>query len=287
MTCICCNSNQLIPQLISSRDYLECLHCGFIFSAERLNNKLKSRVTDHYQNIDPHERVANSKRSFFKSTLNYLSSEIKNKDKSILDIGCGFGYFLELASRAGWNTFGVEIVDAAVKTAREKVGETRIFHGFLKDAYYSDECFDVITLWDVLVMFDTPFGELKECYRILKQRGKIGIRVRNALFQKMTYKIYLPFRNVASWLDIKKPYVFHQSNFGEKSLRLLLQKVGFKNIQITNSPLTEGDPYSLTQIEELTSFIKFAVCKVAGVIFEITKGRILIGPSLLVWAEKL
>jgi len=287
MECICCKSNQIIHRPLGLLKYYNCRFCGFLFTPERTNNNFKSILSSHYRDIDPHERVAASKQWFFNSTLGYLSSQVKNRNKSILDVGCGFGYFLESASTKGWETHGVEIADAAVQGARKRVRGAHIFHGSLKDAYYSDESFDAITLWDVLVMVDSPFEELKECYRILKRRGKIGIRVRNVLFQKMTYKIYFPFRNIASWLNVRKPYVFHRYNFHVKSLRLLLERAGFSSIQITNSPLTEGDPYSHTRIDKLTSVVKFLVDAAAGTMFQISRGRLITGPSLLVWAEKL
>jgi 2-polyprenyl-3-methyl-5-hydroxy-6-metoxy-1,4-benzoquinol methylase len=169
-----------------------------MFSSYRTDKNVRDTVLSYYQNHDPHEKIATAKQAFFKSALNYLNSEIKTHKKSILDVGCGFGYFLEFTSRDDWSVFGVEIVDTAAQSAKKRVGEKNIFHGSLKDAQYSDECFDAITLWDVLVMVDSPFEELQECYRILKRRGKIGIRVRNVLFQKMTYTIYFPFRTVAS-----------------------------------------------------------------------------------------
>ena len=286
MKCLCCNSNQIIPQLISSRDYLECLHCGFVFSAKRVDNKLKSRVTDHYQNIDPHERVANSKRSFFKSTLNYLSSEIKGKEKSILDIGCGFGYFLEFASRNGWTTFGVDIVDDAVQSARERVGEKNIFHGSLRDAHYPDKYFNAVTAWDILMIVDDPLQELKECYRVLKQGGTIGIRVRNLVFQKLIYQIYLPLRKIAFRLGVRNPYVFHPYCFTSKSMYFLLRRIGFTRIRIVNSPLTKGDPYSYSGIAGLTTFLKTLVDLLTNVLFRMTGGRCILGPSLLIWAKK-
>jgi len=287
MKCICCQSNQLIFESIESKKYHKCNFCGFMFSSDITDKNVRDTVLSYYQNHDPHEKIATAKQTFFKSALNYLTSEIKTHKKSILDVGCGFGYFLELASRDDWSVFGIEIVDTAAQSAKKRVGDKNIFHGSLKDAQYPDECFDAITLWDVLVMVDSPFEDLQECYRMLKRRGKIGIRVRNVLFQKMTYTIYFPFRTVASWLNIKRPYVFHRYNFRAKSLHLLLERAGFRRIQITNSPLTEGDPYSHTRIDKLTSVLKFLADSAAGTMFQLSRGRLITGPSLLVWAEKL
>jgi 2-polyprenyl-3-methyl-5-hydroxy-6-metoxy-1,4-benzoquinol methylase len=269
------------------REYYKCLFCDFIFSPTKVDNNSRNIVLSHYQNIDPHKRVAASKQSFFNLTLSYLCSQIKIENRSILDVGCGFGYFLEFALKRGWNTYGVEIADAAVQGAQKKVGEASIFHGPLKEANYSDEFFDAITLWDVLAIVGNPLEELQECHRILKHQGRIGIRVRNVFFQKMAYKIYFPLRHVASWLKIKKPYVFYRYNFGAKSLRLLLNRAGFRPILLTNSPLTEGDPYSHIRIDKFTSFLKFWIDIFARLIFQMTRGRLITGPSLLVWAEKL
>lgn len=286
MNCICCDSNQIIPQPISSEEYFKCLFCGLTFSLNRTDNNFRTRVASYYQNVDPHERVASSKQSFFKSSLEYLASEIKGKQKSILDVGCGHGYFLELALRNGWNTFGVEIVDEAVRDARKRLGESKIFHGSFKDALYPDEFFDAVTAWDVLFIVDNPFLELKECHRILKQGGKIGIRVRNVSFQKLVYRLYLPLKRIASRLGVRNPYVFHPYCFTRKSLYFLLHRTGFRHIKILNSPLTKGDPYSHAKMRRLTSSTKALVELSARVISALTRGRCIVGPSLIVWAEK-
>ena len=240
----------------------------------------------YYQNYDPHQRIATSKQHFFRWTLDYLSSEVQTDKRSLLDVGCGFGYFLELASRNSWNTYGVEIVDSAVEVARNKLGEKNIYHGSLRNAHYLDEYFDAITLWDVLVMVENPIEELRECYRILKGGGKIGIRVRNVDFQKIIYHIYLPLSKVASALQIKRPYVFHPHNFTKTALELILRRGGFSDIQIINSPLTKGDPYGHSQNRVLTTIIKNTTDILTKILFQLSRGRLIIGPSLLAWAEK-
>jgi ubiquinone/menaquinone biosynthesis C-methylase UbiE len=286
MKCLCCESDQIIIQSINFRQYYKCVFCGFTFDLKKACNDLSGTISSYYSNIDPHQRVATSKLHFFRLALHYLSSQGRNIDRSILDVGCGFGYFLELASRNGWNTYGVEIVDSAVEVARKKLGKKNIFHGSLRNAHYPDEYFDAITLWDVLVMVDNPIEELRECYRILKRGGKLGIRVRNADFQKIIYRIYLPLSKVVSAPKIKKPYVFHPYNFTKTSLDLILQRGGFSDIQIINSPLTKGDPYGHSQIRVLTPIIKYTTDILTKTLFQLSRGRLVIGPSLLAWAEK-
>jgi ubiquinone/menaquinone biosynthesis C-methylase UbiE len=242
-------------------------------------------LVNHYQKRDPHTNIASSKKSFFNSVLNHLSDP-KVKNKIMLDIGCGYGYFLEMAAKRGWRTHGVEIVSDAVYQAREILGEENIFNGLLKEAYFQSNHFDVVTLWDVLVFVEDPFEELTECYRIMRRGGKIGIRVRNVLFQKMIYRFYLPFKGIALRLKMKKPYVFHRYCFSQQSMHQLLHRAGFKNIQINNSPLTEGDPYRHSKIKSFIWLVKHFFHLISQIVFKISNGEWVIGPSLLIWAEK-
>lgn len=286
MKCIICESEQTILQSIDYRQYYKCIFCGFLFYSKKNHKDSSEIILSHYSKIDPHERVATSKMSFFASALHYLSSQIRNTDRSILDVGCGFGYFLELASKNDWNAHGVEIVDSAAEAASKKLGNKNIFHGSLRNAHYPDEYFDAITLWDILVMVDNPIEELRECYRILKRGGKLGIRVRNCDFQKIVYRIYFPLSKLVSALNIKKPYVFHPYNFTKTSLDLILQQGGFSDIQISNSPLTTGDPYSHSKNRTLTPMIKYTIEILSKILFQLSRGRLTIGPSLLAWAGK-
>lgn len=286
MYCVCCKSHRIILRSFDFKQYHTCLSCGFMSMPKKEGFDLKNTVSNHYQNIDPHDRVASSKQSFFRTTPDYLSSEIKTANRSILDVGCGFGYFLELASRSGWDAFGVEIVETAVQDAKKRVGEKNIFHGPLRQTSYADNSFDALTMWDILVMLENPFEDLSECYRIIKKGGKIGIRVRNVLFQKTIYHLYSPFSKITSKIHIKKPYVFHQNNFSPKSLYILLQRVGFRSIQISNSFLTKGDPYSHLQDKKITFIIKSVIYHASQFIFIVTKESLITGPSLLAWAEK-
>ena len=286
MKCICCLSNRIIPSPLGLDGYYGCLRCGLFFRARDKGADNRENLISHYQNVDPHEKVADLKQPFFNSALAYLSLRCNKKKKSILDVGCGYGYFLELAKREGWHTSGVEILHAAVKDSKERVGTNNIFNGSLEEAHYPDNSFDAITLWDVLFMIEEPFEELMESYRILKGKGIIGIRVRNVFFEKIAYRIYYSLKKINPQLSLKNPSVFHQYCFSSKSIYQLLLRVGFTNIKVTNSPLTEGDPYSYTYNKGLVKAAKGTINLFSRLGFWISGGRWVLGPSLLVWAEK-
>jgi SAM-dependent methyltransferase len=285
MRCLCCLSDKIGSRSFDKREYLCCRNCGFVFKSKEKIQDPQKHIQNHYQYQDPHRNVAESKRSFFNFALNYLS-KYGGEDKNILDVGCGYGYFIKMAANRGWGVKGVEITRDGASSSRELVGESNIFHGLVKEAKFPVNFFDAVTLWDVLVFVDDPVEDLKECYRIMKSKATIGIRVRNVFFQKMVYQIYSPIKNLARGLGIKNPYVFHPYCFSAGALEQLLHRVGFERIQITNSPLTLGDPYSHTKVRGAAHLAKKLVALLSAAIFKLSLGKCIIGPSLLVWAQK-
>ena len=282
MNCACCGSDRLIHRLINTREYAQCHRCGFMGT----ESSTERHIVSHYRDHDPHEKVADSKRPFFNAALSHLSKQHHDSNRRILDIGCGFGYFLEYAARQGWNPYGVEIVEDAVLAARKRLGSDQIFHGSLQNAHYPSEMFHAITVWDVLVHMADPLGELKECCRILKPGASIGIRVRNAEFQQSLYAMYRFAQPIAKKAGIKNPFVFHTNCFTPKSLTYLLGHAGFERIRIQNSPLSKGDPYEYTPLSWLTASAKAVIHVLSEGLFSMSGGRWVVGPSLLVWAQK-
>jgi 2-polyprenyl-3-methyl-5-hydroxy-6-metoxy-1,4-benzoquinol methylase len=266
--------------------YTACNECGFLFTVNEFKSNTQSSILQHYQKEDPHRAVAYSKKNFFDLTFEYLSSKINEKEKIILDVGCGHGYFIEYTSKKGWKSLGVEVLQDAVKAAREKIGKENIFEGKLKEVNFYDNSFNAITLWDVLAIVDDPYDELKECFRIMKNGATIGIRTRNVFFQKLLYRLYTPFKKFLSYLSFQEPFVFNRFCFSSKAIHILLLRLGFTNIQIFNSPMTSGDPYSHSGIHFPIKIIKALIKLISNIVFYISRGRWIIGPSLLIWAEK-
>ena len=149
MRCICCLSDRVISRPLGLVGKQCCLDCDLIFDIQGKREAVIKNAIRHFENVDPHLEVARSKIRFYNRVLNDLSLKVR-WEKSILDVGCGFGYFLELASQKGWQVSGIEIVNRAVQDAKAKVRNQNIFHGTLKEAKYPDDSFDAITLWDLL-----------------------------------------------------------------------------------------------------------------------------------------
>lgn len=150
MTCFCCLSDVIERKTLDLGIYSKCCTCGLIFSIDNSPDKLLKKICQHYERKDPHLKVSNSKTEFYNFVLNYLASQNKTNGRKILDIGCGYGYFINMALQQGWEPFGIEIAETAANASRKKIGYDNVFHGELKAADLKEESLDAITLWDVL-----------------------------------------------------------------------------------------------------------------------------------------
>ena len=102
------------------------------------------------------------------------------KDATILDLGCGPGYFLdEMKARGYTNLTGVTLSPGDKKICEEKGHTIKGYDlSFLpqKDGYY-DESIDFIFIRQALEHSPYPIFSLMEYNRVLKQGSKIYIEV--------------------------------------------------------------------------------------------------------------
>lgn len=98
----------------------------------------------------------------------------------VLDIGCAYGHFLSLCDNYGLETYGVEISDHAVSVAsrntKAKLYKYDVNQGL---GLFKDNFFDIVVMFDVIEHIESPFGLLKEAFRILAPSGKLVITTPN------------------------------------------------------------------------------------------------------------
>jgi 2-polyprenyl-3-methyl-5-hydroxy-6-metoxy-1,4-benzoquinol methylase len=98
-----------------------------------------------------------------------------------------------------------------------------VFVGELREAHFSAEEFDVVTLFHVLEHVLDPYSFLLEVNRILKENGLLVIRTPNidSLISKVVGKYW-------SWVDPPR----HLFYFSPDTLKKMLEKTGFGLINI-------------------------------------------------------
>lgn len=95
--------------------------------------------------------------------------------RTVLDVGCGDGRFLDAMARLGWRTVGTEI---ALAGARLSSPRQRVVVGELA-AIAPEPFFHAITFWDVLEHLPNPSEHVREASRRLRPGGVMAISMPN------------------------------------------------------------------------------------------------------------
>jgi len=93
---------------------------------------------------------------------------------SLLDVGCAYGYFIDLARVAGFDAYGFDASPYAVRQARKLVGN-RVSQGTVQTVAYREKSFDIITLLDVFEHLNDPAKDLARIRSFLKDDGILVI----------------------------------------------------------------------------------------------------------------
>lgn len=93
----------------------------------------------------------------------------------LIDVGCGKGVFLKLASRH-FEVTGLDLSESAARYAREVFG-LNVIQGDFQQAALPEGHFDVATLWDVLGSLAEPSPCVEQLARLLKPGGLLVMTV--------------------------------------------------------------------------------------------------------------
>lgn len=156
---------------------VRCNTCGLIYYSLRPNNKeINKYYPDEYL---PYRKPIQDERyrlirwarwRNIRKRSQIIERYVTKPTRTILDVGCSTGIFLNAMQIAGWKTQGIEINSKAAKFARQRFG-LDVFDGELDNLQIPAESFDVITFWDVIEHTYDPLTTLKKSHRLLKDNG--------------------------------------------------------------------------------------------------------------------
>lgn len=158
----------------------------------------------------------------------------------VLDVGAGYGFFLEVLEKAGYEAHGMEVSTHAVEQARRRTRAPLVEQGAEEPFPYPDGHFDAITLWDVIEHLDRYDAALASCRRCLKPGGKLFVITLNA------HSLARPLLG-RRWAWYQDPTHIHM--FTPRMLRDGLEKAGLT----VESLLTESN---FCSVGEGTKFLK-------------------------------
>lgn len=202
--------------------YVRCINCGIIFVNPRLKERIlvgayteESAADRLWKDIllSPAQMEFNDKN--YGEILDVIQTRQFNG--KLLDVGCSFGHFLDLARSRGFIVEGVELENEAVKYAREKF-KLKIEQKVLAEASYPPANFDVAAALGVLEHVPNPLQFLEQINYILKPGGLLALTTPNV-------------ESLVCMILKEKARTFtgrnHLTLFSIKTLTAMLGKAGF------------------------------------------------------------
>ena len=142
--------------------------------------------------------------------LVWMKSDL-NKNKSVLDYGCGSGDFVKYLRKKSINAYGYD-----PNAEFNAIEETN----FLTNREtWKNKKYDIIVLWHVLEHVHNPFFLIQLLKKRLNKKGKIFIAIPN--FKSFDSKYYGKY-----WAGYDTPR--HLWHFSRKSIHLIAKKYNFK-----------------------------------------------------------
>ncbi len=165
--CPVCKSDRIFKLKGYERhDLTKCKKCGFVFegvipTSEELEMHYCNYSYDKEQYLSP---------ITIKSYNNLLDEFDKfRQSNKILDVGCGRGFFLEIANQRGWQTEGIEYSKKAIEICKKKGIKVHESSFNLDD--FEGKPFDVITSFEVIEHINNPIEVINNIKALVRKGG--------------------------------------------------------------------------------------------------------------------
>jgi len=261
--CILCGNRLFRPVLRKAGwSYLQCTRCSLV---SRRPKPSINEIQEHYAAylpVDAGEITA--WRSMMMPVVIASADLIESRNcicrGSLLDVGCGYGFFLHEMKCRGWDVMGIEISETG-RWYTETTWDIPVYPAKLETLGLESESVDVVTLFYVIEHVENPPALLEEVRRILKPGGLVLLRWPHST---PIVKVLGP---LSKKLDLyHTPY--HLYDFSPATIRMLLRQAHFENI----TTVIGGRTRPLGGLNHWSSMISGAV---AESVYRATGGRIL------------
>ena len=150
-----------------------CLNCELVY--------FSSRPSDLSSVYEDHENLQSYKNSYLNNVeyrisrfaterIEIIKSQVSGMDScSLLDVGCGIGWFLEAAQNSGFNVSGYELSKNLARFTSDRLG-IKVYYGDLENISTK---YHVITAFDVLEHVANPVQFVNQLKNLLHNNGVI------------------------------------------------------------------------------------------------------------------
>jgi len=221
--CICCSSKEFkyvcrLPRFVfgvdTSVNACTVCGCGWTSPQPSLDEEYYS-INETYDNV-----FLNNEEHYLKfagDLLDILKLPYSTEGTKLLDIACGSGALVKVASQRGFDAVGIDTNENVVAWA-QKNGSNVVLGNILEQHVYSDK-YDVIVFSHILEHLEDPEDMLRHCAGLLSDRGRI-------LISQTDYTGLLP--RTMPWFWYGWQPVEHYWHFTSASIASLSERVGLE-----------------------------------------------------------
>jgi 2-polyprenyl-3-methyl-5-hydroxy-6-metoxy-1,4-benzoquinol methylase len=162
----------------------------------------------------------------------------------VLDVGCGFGFFMQQALDAGYDVYGSDVAEQAVKLAVERL-PGRAFLGAVEDIVeLQDAEFDVIFASHLIEHITTPVPFLENLVKRLRPGGICVLVTPNidSLLARVSR---------ARWVSFKVPE--HVAYYSPRTIRDLFARAGLEMVAVDAAYQHYRVPFVAAKLRALTA----------------------------------
>lgn len=209
-------------------------------------------ATDSYNLFEEHNNV------YFNdvfSGINYQTTFLlPQKSQSVLDVGCGIGFWLSLFQKKGVaHLTGIDLSQKSIAIAKQRVTEQcQILHGNAESLPFASNTFDHVNCQGVVHHTPNTQTAINEIFRVTKHNGTVSISVYYDNILLKSYVILSPlirtlfklvgknmgrgrdFSSAKSKDELTRLYDGESNPIGKsyskKVFKQMLQQAGFQNI---------------------------------------------------------
>lgn len=236
------SDNELIAKKYGTEFY-KCKNCSVVYA-----NRIPKNIMDVYGDLNYLKQAKQSylsnveyrKTRFGIERINLIKQNLDSrKNIKLLDIGCGTGWFLELAKENFSSVYGLEPAKELAKNTEKRLNIKIFKNDMIKEDFKMK--FDVITMFDVIEHIPNPVECIEKSYDLLNNKGILIIFTPNNDSYAMNYL------NAKSCILCPPD---HLNIFNNKSLRKVSKYAGFKIKQYSTNGSDIADIYMQLKQED-------------------------------------
>lgn len=223
---------------------LKCPKCGFAFTQDF---PIESEIGVYYDapeyisHTDSHKGLINSlyhkaRKMALRSKTGLIKKYTHASCGTLLDIGCGTGYFLDAMRHKKWVVTGIEKSESTRTYAHDKFGLNIQDSDYLFEIPANTK--DVITLWHVLEHLEKLNETMDTLHRILKDNGVLFIALPNKDSADASY-----YRENWAAYDVPR----HLWHFSPNDFEVFANKHNFELVKTKGMPF---DPFYISMLSE-------------------------------------